>query len=159
MCEELNEGKVQFGFCRFRVVEVYRYVYLAWMGEGVQGLLKGQFNNHSHDMQYVFKVIYAQLLFLTFSLIVFFFVNIQGFHVQINARDEGDLDIENVKKRLVTSLGANYDAGQREQGTRGGGGGAPAKVVKNDPIIDKEASEKVCFAIHLIISLNSLFIS
>jgi hypothetical protein len=120
MCEELNEGKVQFGFCRFRVVEVYRYVYLAWMGEGVQGLLKGNFNNHSHDMQYVFK----------------------GFHVQINARDEGDLEVDNVKKRLVTSLGANYDAGQREQGTKGGGGGAPRQVAPSGPIIDKEASER-----------------
>ena len=56
MTEDLSDGKIFYGFCRFEIKNIYRYVYLAWCGEGVQGLQKGQFNNHSHDMQRFFNV-------------------------------------------------------------------------------------------------------
>lgn len=89
MIEDLSDGKVYFGFVRFTVKEIFRYVYFSWLGEGVQGMLAGQFNNHSQDMARFFR----------------------GFHVQINARSEEDLDEDAVLKKLTTALGAAYEAG------------------------------------------------
>jgi len=36
-------------------------------------------------------------------------------HVQVNARDDKDLDEEKIKKQLSTAMGSNYDAGQKIQ--------------------------------------------
>ena len=35
--------------------------------------------------------------------------------MQVNARDEKDLDEEKIKKSLGTAMGSNYDAGQKIQ--------------------------------------------
>lgn len=57
MCDEISDGKIFYGFCRFTVNEVFRYVYLSWIGEGVQGMQAGAYNTHSNIMQRVFEVI------------------------------------------------------------------------------------------------------
>ena len=133
MTEDMPESKVLFGFCRFEIKSIFRYAYLAWCGEGVQGMVKGSFNNHAHDMQRVFV----------------------GFHVQVNGRNEDDLDEKTVIKKLTTAIGAAYEAGDTK-----GRGAAPKSVAdaqdaitrapeprasgRTLPSIDKEASEKVC---------------
>eukprot|EP01096_Ripella_sp_DP13-Kostka_P000895 TRINITY_DN1101_c0_g1_i2.p2 TRINITY_DN1101_c0_g1~~TRINITY_DN1101_c0_g1_i2.p2 ORF type:complete len:471 (+),score=240.83 TRINITY_DN1101_c0_g1_i2:55-1413(+) len=117
MCDELSEGKISYGLCQFKVNEVNRYVYLSWLGEGVQGLQKGQYNNHAIDMQRVFR----------------------GYHVQINARGDADIEIADVLRQVKTGLGADYDAGQKDQGDkRGTPVCAPIKV--DTGAIDMEAS-------------------
>ena len=56
MCDEISDGKICYGFCRFTINEVYRYAYLSWIGEGVQGMQAGAYNTHTNIMQRVFKV-------------------------------------------------------------------------------------------------------
>jgi len=97
--EELNDGKIFFGFIRFNIGGVWKFVYISWCGEGVVGMLKGRFNNHCKDLERY----------------------LHGFHIQINARVEGDLDETAIKAKLTKAQGANYDAGQKIQGTKKGG--------------------------------------
>jgi len=97
--EELNDGKIFFGFIRFNIGGVWKFVYISWCGEGVVGMLKGRFNNHCKDLERF----------------------LHGFHIQINARVEGDLDENAIKGKLTKAQGSNYDAGQKVQGTKKGG--------------------------------------
>lgn len=64
LCEELSDGKVFYGLCRFRVKEIFRYVYISWCGEGVQGVAAGSYNNHALFLQRVFRVI----IFINFKM-------------------------------------------------------------------------------------------
>jgi len=109
MCDEISDGKVCFGFCRFTVNEVFRYVYLSWIGEGVQGMQAGAYNTHSNLMQRVFE----------------------GYHVQVNGRNDADLWEDDIISRLTKAIGVNYDAGEVIQGTQGNSGSAPKKNGKN----------------------------
>lgn len=122
MIEDLSDGKIYYGFCRFTISGVFRYAYLSWCGEGVQGLLAGQYNNHALDMQRYF----------------------QGYHVHHYARNDGDLEESAVVAKLQKSIGAQYDAGQVIQGVQGNkGSSGPKAPVKTDPgVIDQAASSK-----------------
>ncbi len=62
--------------------------------QSVTGLKKGLFNNHANDVA----------LFL------------KGFHVQINARTESDINEKQILEKLKKATGANYDSGQKNQG-------------------------------------------
>ena len=56
------------------------------------------------------------------------------------------MEEEDVKARLGTAIGANYDAGQRVQGTQGrdNSTGVPKTITRTDSIqIDSDASAKV----------------
>jgi hypothetical protein len=50
MLDSMSDGKVHYCFMRFKVNAVYKFVYIAWCGEGVAGLRKGSFASHSVDM-------------------------------------------------------------------------------------------------------------
>ena len=92
--EEFDEGRAQFALYRVKVKEIWRFVYITWCGEGVQGQQKGNFGNYSVDMERW----------------------IGSFHIQINARCHKDLDLEKIiMPRLYKALGADYDAGGLEQ--------------------------------------------
>ena len=56
MCDEVSDGKICYGFCRFTINGVFRFVYLSWIGEGVQGMQAGAYNTHSNTMQRIFEV-------------------------------------------------------------------------------------------------------
>ena len=121
MCEEVNDGKIFYGLCRFTINEVFRFAYLSWIGEGVQGTQAGAYNSHSSAVGRHF----------------------QGFHVQVNGRNDNDLEEDDVIARLSTAIGANYDAGQKNQGAQGrdANAGAPKAVKRTDPgVIDQNAS-------------------
>jgi len=83
--DHLSDGKVHYCFIRFKINEVYKFVYIAWCGEGVAGLRKGSFTNHAIDM--------GKFL--------------DGFHVQINARNESDLDEKDIIARLSRATGSH----------------------------------------------------
>lgn len=53
---EFNDGKVLFALCTFESNNIKKYVYVAWCGEGVIGMKKGLFNNHSQDVAALLKV-------------------------------------------------------------------------------------------------------
>ncbi|KAI8976197.1 hypothetical protein BDB01DRAFT_853248 [Pilobolus umbonatus] len=86
--EEFSDGKVQFAYAR--VIdpnsELPKFVFIGWCGNGVPETRKGFFNSHLMDVSRFFK----------------------SFHVQINARDEADVDPELIMKRVSESSGANY---------------------------------------------------
>jgi hypothetical protein len=54
--EELNEGKVQFAYVRYIIKNVPKFVYIAWCGPTVTGMLRGSFNNHTIDFANFIKV-------------------------------------------------------------------------------------------------------
>jgi len=99
MSEELNDAKVLFAFVRFTIRGVNKFLYVAWCGEGAPVALKGRFGGHSKDLERVFV----------------------GFHVSVNARSEKDVEEKVILAKLDKAMGANFDAGQKEQGQKKGG--------------------------------------
>jgi len=95
--DSFDEGKAQFALYRHRVKEIWRYVFISWCGEGVQGMQRGRFGDHAIDMERW----------------------IAPFHLQVNARNEDDIDLDKIiLPRLYKALGADYDAGGLEQSTQ-----------------------------------------
>jgi len=88
--EALSDGKVQYA--AFRVQDektnLGKVLFINWVGEGVPEARKGITSAH------VTKI--AQLL--------------KGFHVQVNARNENDLDARTLKDKVSKAAGAYYTA-------------------------------------------------
>jgi hypothetical protein len=99
--EDFSEGKVQYAYLRYSIKNTNKFVYIAWLGSAVTGMLKGSFNNTVVDMANFIK-------------------KGNPIHVQINARSEIDLDEEKIKEKLVKAVGSNYDAGAVKQGVSEG---------------------------------------
>ncbi|KAI9268705.1 hypothetical protein BY458DRAFT_475619 [Sporodiniella umbellata] len=88
LADEFSDGKVQFAFTQVKDpnTELPKFVFIAWCGSGVPELRKAFFNSQLDEVSKFFK----------------------SFHVQINARDEADVDPELIMKRVSESSGANY---------------------------------------------------
>jgi len=93
--DSLSDGKVLFAFISMEVNGIKKFVYISWCGEGVTGMKKGLFSNHSTDV--------GKGPF-------------NGYHVQINARNEADVAEKVITERLKKAGGASYDSGQKNQG-------------------------------------------
>jgi len=93
--EQLSDGKVLFALVAFAINKNKKFAYIAWCGEGVTGMKKGLFNNHASDVAICFK----------------------GFHVQINARHESDVQEKDIVAKLTKASGASYDSGEKNQGS------------------------------------------
>jgi len=96
--EELNDGKAQYAYICVESFKTRKFVYIAWCGEGVTGILKGSFPNHAIE------------------LANFILKNHHPIHVQINARNEDDLEESEIKERVKVAFGSNFDAGKANQG-------------------------------------------
>jgi len=83
---ELNDGKVQFGFIAVDLSGIKKFVFISWCGEGVTGMKKGFFNGQSQDVAAFFT----------------------GFHVQINARNEDDINSNDLLSRVKKATGASF---------------------------------------------------
>ncbi|XP_036252700.1 drebrin-like protein isoform X2 [Molothrus ater] len=88
MVEELNSGKVMYGFCRVRDPNsgLPKYVLVNWTGEGVSDVRKGACANHVSTVANFLK----------------------GAHVTINARAEEDVEPELIVEKVAKASGANY---------------------------------------------------
>ncbi|KAI9357783.1 hypothetical protein BD770DRAFT_410603 [Pilaira anomala] len=86
--DEFSDGKVQFAFAKVidPNTELPKFVFIGWCGSGVPELRKAFFNSQLSDVSKFFK----------------------SYHVQINARDEADVDPTLIMKRVSESSGANY---------------------------------------------------
>ncbi|XP_046951457.1 drebrin-like protein isoform X3 [Lynx rufus] len=95
MVEELNSGKVMYGFCRVKDPNsgLPKFVLINWTGEGVNDVRKGACANHVSTMASFLK----------------------GAHVTINARAEEDVEPECIMQKVARASGANY-AFHRESG-------------------------------------------
>ncbi|XP_046365120.2 drebrin-like protein B isoform X2 [Haliotis rufescens] len=88
MTEELNSGKIMYGYCRVTDpnTDLPKYVLINWQGEGAPDALKLKCTQHLRDMTNFLKTI----------------------HVTVNARTEADVDEDDVIKKVSKSSGANY---------------------------------------------------
>ncbi|XP_017692786.1 PREDICTED: drebrin-like protein isoform X1 [Lepidothrix coronata] len=88
MVEELNSGKVMYGFCRVKDPNsgLPKYVLINWTGEGVNDVRKGACANHVSTVANFLK----------------------GAHVTINARAEEDVEPELIMEKVAKASGANY---------------------------------------------------
>ncbi|KAI8149420.1 hypothetical protein BJV82DRAFT_123003 [Fennellomyces sp. T-0311] len=93
--DEFSDGKIQFAFARVidPNTELPKFVFIAWCGSGVPETRKGFFNSHLIEVSNFFK----------------------SFHVQINARDEADVEPELIMKRVSESSGAKYSVHKEQR--------------------------------------------
>ncbi|XP_032599160.1 drebrin-like protein isoform X2 [Drosophila grimshawi] len=82
LTEDLNSGKIMYAFLRIEDPKtgLNKYLLVNWQGEGAPVLRKGTCANHIHDV--------GKLL--------------SGAHLTINARNEDDIDLERLLKKLST---------------------------------------------------------
>ncbi|EXX51931.1 uncharacterized protein OCT59_023023 [Rhizophagus irregularis] len=104
LVEEFNDGKIQYAFVRVidPNTELPKFVLIGWCGEGVPEIKKGLFNSHFNEVSKFLK----------------------GYHLQINARSEDDVDPEYIMKRINESGGSKYSINTNKEKSR-----------KEDPIL------------------------
>lgn len=91
LIEDFNEGRIQFAFVKVKDpnTALPKNVLIAWCGGGVPERTKGYFTSHTAA---VAKVLH-------------------GYHVQITARSESDLEPASIIKKVSDASGAKYTAG------------------------------------------------
>ncbi|KAL1868739.1 actin binding protein [Diaporthe australafricana] len=89
--EDFSEGRIQFAFVKVKDpnTALPKNVLIAWCGGGVPERTKGYFTSHSAA---VAKVLH-------------------GYHVQITARSDGDLEPAAIIQKVSDASGAKYTAG------------------------------------------------
>ncbi|XP_005180490.2 drebrin-like protein [Musca domestica] len=82
LCEDLNSGKIMYAFVRIEDPKtgLKKFLLINWQGEGAPVLRKGTCANHIRDVAKV----------------------LSGAHLTINARNEDDIDLERLLKKLST---------------------------------------------------------
>ncbi|KAI0204747.1 hypothetical protein F4808DRAFT_309221 [Astrocystis sublimbata] len=121
LIEDFSEGRIQFAFLKVKDPNtgLPKYALIAWCGEGVPERTKGYFTSH---LNAVSKVLH-------------------GYHVQITARTQTDLEPANILKKVADASGANYTAG----------GSAPVKArgpppaVKSKPVFAGSSGGTISF--------------
>ncbi|ORY57541.1 uncharacterized protein BCR38DRAFT_469085 [Pseudomassariella vexata] len=116
LIEDFNEGRIQFAFLKIKDPNtgLPKYALIAWCGGGVPERTKGYFTSH---LNVVSKALH-------------------GYHVQITARSDTDLEPANILQRVSDASGAKYTAG----------GSAPVKSstaappVKTKPVFASSSS-------------------
>lgn len=91
LIEDFNEGRIQFAFVKVRDpnTALPKNVLIAWCGGGVPERTKGYFTSHTAAV--------AKIL--------------HGYHVQITARSESDLEPASIIQKVSDASGAKYTAG------------------------------------------------
>ncbi|KAK9780845.1 hypothetical protein SCAR479_02031 [Seiridium cardinale] len=121
LIEDFNEGRIQFAFIKIKDPNsgLPKYALIAWCGGGVPERTKGYFTSH---LNAVSKVLH-------------------GYHVQITARSDTDLEPANILQKVADASGAKYTAG----------GSAPVKsagappAVKSKPVFPTNSSSSISF--------------
>ncbi|KAK7895311.1 hypothetical protein WMY93_020636 [Mugilogobius chulae] len=95
MVQELNSGKVMYAFCRVEDPNsgLPKYVLINWTGEGVNSSRKGVCANHVSSMANFLK----------------------GAHVTINARDEDDVEPQDILNKVAKASGASFNFNKHKQ--------------------------------------------
>ncbi|KAI0913174.1 hypothetical protein F4823DRAFT_578292 [Ustulina deusta] len=121
LLEDFSEGRIQFAFVKVKDPNtgLPKYALIAWCGGGVPERTKGYFTSH---LNAVSKVLH-------------------GYHVQITARTDADLEPTNILKKVADASGANYTAG----------GSAPVKAkgpppaLKSKPVFAASSGATISF--------------
>ncbi|UKZ52153.1 hypothetical protein TrVGV298_005928 [Trichoderma virens] len=91
LIEDFSEGRIQFAFVKVRDPNsgLPKFVLIGWCGGGVPERTKGYFTSH---LAAVSKILH-------------------GYHVQITARSDSDLEPESIMRKVADASGAKYSAG------------------------------------------------
>ncbi|KAK1239634.1 hypothetical protein MKX07_001088 [Trichoderma sp. CBMAI-0711] len=113
--EDFSEGRIQFAFAKVRDPNsgLPKFILIGWCGGGVPERTKGYFTSH---LAAVSKILH-------------------GYHVQITARSESDLDPEAIMRKVADASGAKYSAGS----SAGVAASAPPPV-KSKPVFTPSSS-------------------
>ncbi|KAJ8317522.1 hypothetical protein KUTeg_005426 [Tegillarca granosa] len=95
MAEELSGSKVMYAYCRVLDpnTNLPKYVLINWQGEGAPDSMKFKCANHLHDVKAFLRSI----------------------HVTINARDDVDINADDITKKVASASGANYSIHNEER--------------------------------------------
>lgn len=117
LIEDFSEGRIQFAFAKVKDPNsgLPKNILIAWCGGGVPERTKGYFTSH---LAAVSKILH-------------------GYHVQITARSESDLEIESIMQKVADASGAKYSAG----GSDSPRSAAPPPV-KTKPVFTPTASSR-----------------
>ncbi|KAI2623021.1 hypothetical protein GGS26DRAFT_235197 [Hypomontagnella submonticulosa] len=116
LIEDFNEGRIQFAFLKVKDPNtgLPKYALIAWCGGGVPERTKGYFTSH---LNAVSKVLH-------------------GYHVQITARSDADLEPANILQKVSDASGAKYTVGGSAPVQTGGG---PPQI-KSKPVFSTTSS-------------------
>lgn len=117
LIEDFSEGRVQFAFVKVKDPNsgLPKFVLIAWCGGGVPERTKGYFTSH---LNAVSKVLH-------------------GYHVQITARSDSDLEVDAIMRKVADASGAKYSAGSSE-----GARPAAPPPAKSKPVFTPTASSR-----------------
>ncbi|KAL7942373.1 hypothetical protein V8C42DRAFT_332181 [Trichoderma barbatum] len=115
LIEDFSEGRVQFAFVKVKDPNsgLPKFVLIGWCGGGVPERTKGYFTSH---LAAVSKILH-------------------GYHVQITARSDSDLEPESIMRKVADASGAKYSAGS----SAGAAAHAPPPV-KAKPVFTPSSS-------------------
>lgn len=117
MIEDFNEGRIQFAFVKVKDPNsgLPKSVLIAWCGGGVPERTKGYFTSH---LAAVSKVLH-------------------GYHVQITARSDSDLEPDSIMQKVADASGAKYSAGSSSDAR-----GAAPPPIKSKPVFTPTTSSR-----------------
>ncbi|CAM1507310.1 Fc.00g069510.m01.CDS01 [Cosmosporella sp. VM-42] len=118
LVEDFNEGRIQFAFVKVKDPNsgLPKSVLIAWCGGGVPERTKGYFTSH---LNAVSKILH-------------------GYHVQITARSDSDLEPDAIMRKVADASGAKYSAG-----SSGDARAAAPPPVKSKPVFTPTTSSRV----------------
>ncbi|KAI2472099.1 hypothetical protein F4781DRAFT_29712 [Annulohypoxylon bovei var. microspora] len=121
LIEDFSEGRIQFAFLKVKDPNtgLPKYALIAWCGGGVPERTKGYFTSH---LNAVSKVLH-------------------GYHVQITARSDVDLEPANILQKISDASGAKYTVGGSAPVKSGG---APPPV-KSKPVFSTTSTATISF--------------
>ncbi|PSR77673.1 hypothetical protein BD289DRAFT_445114 [Coniella lustricola] len=116
LLEDFSEGRIQYAFVKVRDPNsaLPKNVLIAWCGGGVPERTKGYFTSHTAAVSKV----------------------LHGYHVQITARSDIDLEPASIIQKVSDASGAKYTAG----GSAPSPAPAPAPPVAKKPVFTPTAS-------------------
>jgi hypothetical protein len=91
LIEDFNDGRIQFAFLKVKDPNsgLPKNVLISWCGGGVPERTKGYFTSHRSAVEKV----------------------LHGYHVEITARSDNDLDPESIVQKVADASGSKYTAG------------------------------------------------
>ncbi|PHH91271.1 hypothetical protein CDD83_1133 [Cordyceps sp. RAO-2017] len=115
LTEDFNEGRIQFAFVKVKDpnTALPKCLLIAWCGGGVPERTKGYFTSHAAAVSKV----------------------LHGYHVQITARSDTDLEIDSIMKKVSDASGAKYSAA-----TSGGLASAGPPPIRSKPVFTPTVS-------------------
>ncbi|KAI1504653.1 hypothetical protein F5X99DRAFT_21548 [Biscogniauxia marginata] len=122
LIEDFNEGRVQFAFIKVKDpnTALPKFALIAWCGGGVPERTKGYFTSHANAVSKV----------------------LHGYHVQITARSDTDVEPANILQKIADASGAKYTAGGSAPVKPAGGAPPP---VKSKPVFSTTSASTISF--------------